>query len=114
VVIRIIFSNGDIEVRSNAATQGDENMLFFNNFKMKKGTFINFNLIVDKVFTNLKEREVKSEERSSNYTNSRRNLSKLNFDQRPLMRVQPENPNKKLYYLQFLSGQPVWGLVKNS
>lgn len=66
------------------------------------------------MFTNLKEREVKSEERNSGFVNPRRNLSKLNFDQRPLMRVQPENPNKKLYYLQFLSGQPVWGLVKNS
>lgn len=85
VVIRIIFSNGDIEVRTNAAAQGDENMLFYNNFKMRKGTFINFDFYVDKIFTNMKEREVKSEERSSGYTNSRRNLSKLNLDQRPLM-----------------------------
>jgi hypothetical protein len=42
LVIKITFSNGDIEVRSYAVAQGDENMLFYNNFKMRKGTFINF------------------------------------------------------------------------
>lgn len=81
---------------------------------MGKGSFFILIFILDKIFTNLKEREVKSEERNSGFFNPRRNLSKLNFDQRPLMRVQPESPNKKLYYLQFLSGQPVWGIVKNS
>lgn len=30
------------------------------------------------------------------------------------MHVTPQQPSKNLYYLQFLNGQPVWGLMKNS
>ena len=60
----------------------------------------------------MKEREVKSEERGAKHFNPRRNLSKENFEQRPIAQVHPENQNKKLYYLEFLSGQPVWGIVK--
>lgn len=59
-------------------------------------------------------REVRSEERKPNNLNPRRQLSNKLFEQRPIMHVTPQQPSKNLYYLQFLNGQPVWGLMKNS
>lgn len=59
-----------------------------------------------------KQREVKSEERVHGAQNGRRILSKQNFEQRPILPVNPGEQNKKMYYLEFLSGQPVWNLVK--
>lgn len=59
-----------------------------------------------------KQREVKSEERVNGVHNGRRIFSKQNFEQRPILPVNPDNQSKKMYYLEFLSGQPVWNLVK--
>jgi hypothetical protein len=41
-------------------------------------------------------------------------MAKQSILQRQIGEVQPQQQNKKLYYLQFLSGQPVWGLVKKN
>lgn len=66
---------------------------------------------IDNVHGVIKDREVRSEERKSIHMNPRRNIIKNQFQQRPI--VPSEKEDKKLYYLQFLSGQPVWGLVRN-
>lgn len=82
-----------------------------NNFKIPNSRMLTF--MIDKCFKNVKQREVRSEERKSTNINPRAGPSKNQQEKRPIMAEIPKEPNKKLYYLQFLSGQPVWGLVKN-
>lgn len=70
--------------------------------------------------TNIKQREVRSEERDSKYYNPRRKYthSKLlaqtkNINQQASEEHQTDY-NKNLYYLQFLSGQAVWSHIRDN
>ncbi|CAI2384793.1 unnamed protein product [Moneuplotes crassus] len=96
-------SNGNIHYTPGEEEYKGGNIMLFNNFKMHK----------DKIMKKYKQREVKSEERVNGINNGRRIFSKQNFEQRPILPVNPDNQSKKMYYLEFLSGQPVWNLVKD-